>query len=104
MNAVQIIKDFRNDLLKRREVKLIITADKNPGIQSALKTMSEHFKACEDCIVIKTLKSKFGRNTFLIDAFVYDSAADRGRIEPKKKEKKKAVEQTTPLAQSGGNK
>ncbi len=100
---MKVIKDFRNDLLKRREVKLIINADKNPGMAGASKIMSEHFKACEDCIVIKTLKSKFGRDTFLIDAFVYDSVADKQRIEPKKKEKKKE-EIGQPVTQPAGGK
>lgn len=103
---MNVIKDFRNDLLKRREVKVVITADKNPGMEGATKTMAEHFKACDDCIVIKTLKSKFGRDTFLIDAFIYDSAADKERIEPRKKEKKQAegaAPQAAP-AQTGGKK
>lgn len=90
---MKVIKDFRNDLLKRREVKVVMTSEKNPGMANASKVMAEHFKACEDCIAIKTLKSKFGRDTFLVDALVYDSVADKIRIEPKKKEKKKEGQQ-----------
>lgn len=85
---INVIKDFRNDLLKRREVKLVINADKNPGVQSAAKMVADKFKSSEDFVVVKTLKSKFGRDTFLIDSFVYDSLEEKERVEPKKKVKK----------------
>jgi ribosomal protein S24E len=84
------IKDFKNDLLNRREVKLVVTAGKNPGLAEAVKMIAEHFKSKEEVIVVKTLKSKFGRDSFLVDAFIYDSAADKTRVEPRKKEKKSA--------------
>jgi ribosomal protein S24E len=96
------IKDFRNDLLKRREIKLVVEAEKNPGFENALKIVADGINAKEDLIVIREVKSKFGRNTFLIDAFVYDSADDRARIEPKKKEKKD--KQAAAQAPAGGNK
>lgn len=96
------IKDFKNDLLKRREVKLVVDSDRNPGLENAVKMIAEHFKSKEDVIVVKTLKSKFGRDTFLIDAFIYNSAADKDKFEPKKKEKKKEGEAAQPAA--GGNK
>lgn len=86
------MKDFRNELLRRREVKLIINEDSNPGIQKSIKMIAEQFKTSEELIAIKTLKSKFGRNTFLIDAFIYDSAKDKERIEPRKRVKKENKE------------
>jgi len=86
---MKIIKNFRNDLLKRTEIKAVITAGKNPGIADSTKKIADHFKSAEENVVVKDLKSKFGRDTFLIDAYVYDSVADKARIEPKKKEKKK---------------
>ena len=63
-------------------------ASSNPGFEKALNLIAQQFKAKEDSIVIKTLKSKFGRNTFLIDAFIYDSIRDKSLIEPRKKIKK----------------
>lgn len=98
---MKTIKDFKNDLLKRREVKLVVDSDRNPGLENAVKMIAEHFKAKEDVIVVKTLKSKFGRDTFLVDAFIYDSAAEKSRVEPRKKEKKSA-DGAAPAA--GGNK
>lgn len=93
---MNLIKDFKNDLLKRREVKLIITAEKNPGIASASQKIAEELKVNEDVIAIKTLKSKFGRDTFLIDAFIYNSVKDKETIEPRKKLKKGEVQQPAP--------
>jgi len=88
---MKIISDFKNDLLKRREVKIVIDADSNPGSDRACKEIAEGFKASEDVIVVKGLKSKFGRDTFLIDALIYDSVDDKVRIEPKIKTKEKKV-------------
>ncbi|MCU0642585.1 MAG: hypothetical protein MUF61_03375 [archaeon] len=89
---MKIIKDTKNDLLKRREVKLVINAERNPGMDSAIKTIAEQLKVPEYTVVVKTLKSKFGRDTFLIDSYIYNTKEDRERIEPKKREKKKEGE------------
>jgi ribosomal protein S24E len=92
MSKMNVIKDFKNDLLKRREVQLVMTAEKNPGLAAAAKMIADHFKSSEDAIVVRKLSSKFGRDTFMIDAFIYGSAADRVAIEPKKRVKKKEGE------------
>ena len=78
--------------MKRREIKLVVNAGKNPGFAEAAKMLSEKFKADDATIVVKELKSKFGRDTFLIDAMIYDSLKDKESIEPKKKVKKKEGE------------
>ncbi len=85
---MNVIKDFRNDLLKRKEVKIVINAEKNPGIISSAKIVADNFKVDENLVVLKTLKSKFGRDTFLIEAFIYNSLADKEMIEPKNKVEK----------------
>jgi len=87
---MSIIKDLKNDLLKRREVKLVVEAEANPGYGKALELVAEKFNANKDNIVVKELKSKFGRHTFLIDAFIYNSITDKETTEPKKKIKKAA--------------
>lgn len=89
---MKIITDFNNTLLKRREVKVIMEAPSNPGFEKALNLVAQQFKVNEDTIVIKTLKSKFGRDTFLIDAFIYDSTKDKFLIEPRIKVKKTGTE------------
>jgi len=76
--------------LKRNEVKGIVSSVGNFGVGNAMKTVVEQMKAAEENVVIKNVKSKFGRDTFLIEALIYDSVEDKMKIEPKVKEKKKA--------------
>lgn len=113
---MKTIKNFRNDLLKRNEIKVVMSADKNPGLANSAKLIAEHLKAKEENIVLRELKSSFGRDTFLIEIFLYDSVMDKDNIEPKKKVKKKEGEQqvtqaaavavatVAPVASVGGKK
>jgi len=102
---MKTIKNFRNDLLKRNEFKVVMSADKNPGLANSTKLIAEHLKTKEENIALRELKSSFGRDTFLIELFVYDSKADKDKIEPKKKIKKKEGEQqAAPAAATGGKK
>ena len=82
------MKDNYNELLKRREVKIIIESESNPGFLKAGQAVADFAKKPEENIAVKEVKSAFGRNTFLIDAFVYDTKEMKDKIEPKKKEKK----------------
>jgi ribosomal protein S24E len=86
---METISDKKNLLLKRREVKIIVKDKSNPGNEKAKELIGKNFKADSNQIAIKNLKSKFGRDTFLIDAFIYDTEQDKIMIEPKPKEKKK---------------
>lgn len=85
---MKILENKENNLLGRREVKLIVEAGKNPSYLEASKQVAEHFKCQEDLIEIKEIKGKFGRATFLISAFIYKDKENKLQLE-KKKEKKK---------------
>lgn len=85
---MKILQDFKNDLLKRRELVVDIQSESNPGMQGAVKALVDEFKAEENCIVVQKIDSKFGSDNFIISAFIYDSAADKGKIEPRPKQKK----------------
>jgi len=87
---MKIIEDRQNELLNRKEVKLIVEAGKNPNFPEALKLVADKFKVQEDLISVKEIKGKFGRDTFLISARIYKSKEDKDKLE-KKKEKKAAV-------------
>jgi len=86
---MNIIKDFKNELLNRREIKMIVENSGNPGFANSIRMVAEKFKAEEDVIVVKNVRSKFGRGTFLIDVYLYDSKEDKSRIEEKPKQNKK---------------
>ncbi|MEK6893661.1 MAG: hypothetical protein AABX07_05675 [Nanoarchaeota archaeon] len=86
---MKIINDFRNELLNRREAKAIVESENNPSFQSAVKMISEQFKAVEELIAIKRISGKFGRDSFLLEAFIYDSIKDKENKEPRKRIKVK---------------
>jgi len=90
---MEIIEDLDNEVLKRKQVKVIVEAEKNPTINEAMDIISREFKVDKDKIVIKLVKGKFGRKTFLIHAFIYNSKEDKEKIEPKKKVKEEAGEE-----------
>lgn len=90
---MKAIEDKNNSLLKRREIKVIVEANKNPTMQDAAKAVVEHFKSQEENVAIKQIKGKFGRNTFLITANIYHSKEDKEKTEPKAKKKEKAVKE-----------
>ena len=85
---MKILEDNKNSLLNRREIKMIVEHSGNPGFANALKMVAEQFKSKEDVIVMNNVKGKFGRDTFLVSAFIYNSKEDRDKIEPKPKVKK----------------
>ena len=87
------LNQFKNSILKRTEVEYTVEALQNPGFQKATEMVSDKLKATKENIAIKAVRGKFGKNQFLIEAFVYDSLADKEKIEPKKKMKKTKEEE-----------
>lgn len=83
----KIIEEKENFLFNRKEIKLVVEAEKNPNYEEALGIISDKFKADKENIVIKQVKGKFGRDTFLISAFAYKTKEDKEKFERKKKEK-----------------
>jgi ribosomal protein S24E len=82
---MKIIEDKQNDLLNRREIKMVVEASKNPSFPDALKLISEHFKTSEELVEVYEIKGKFGRDTFLISASIYKTKEDKNKTEKKKK-------------------
>ncbi len=88
---MKLIKKFRNNLLKRNEITAHLVEQSNPGFNKAHSLLATELKVAEDLIALKAVRSKFGSNEFTIDAFVYDSAADKLKVEPQQKTPKKEV-------------
>jgi len=89
---MKVLKDFKNDLLSRREIKAVMTSEKNPTKEECAAKLAEHFKSHADHVVVNRIGGKFGRKTFLIDASIYSSKETKEKIEPKPKVKKVAGE------------
>ena len=95
-SKMNIVEDKDNFLFNRKEVKVIVEAEKNPSYEEASSIVSEQFKSEKDNVLIKEVKGKFGRNTFLISAFIYKTKEDKEKFEPKKKEKKAESAEAAP--------
>jgi len=87
---MEILQDKDNFLMNRKELKLIVEAAKNPSYPEAEAIIVEKFKTQPENIAIKQVKGKFGRDTFLISAFIYKTKEDKEKFEPKLKVKKAA--------------
>ena len=85
---MEILNETKNNLLKRTELQIKIESSGNPGFEQSKKSAAEKFKAELDNIALKRVINNFGTNEFLIEAFIYESIADKERIEPKPKAKK----------------
>jgi len=81
---MEILKDFKNDLLKRQEISLSLEADNNPNFNDIKKQVAEQFKKSEEVIDVYNIKGSFGSNEFKIDAYIYDSKEDLEKNRTKK--------------------
>lgn len=85
---MQIIKELKNELLKRKEILFSVKAESNPGYENSKKKIVEKIKADPEKVVVKSVRNNFGTKEFFIEVFVYDNTEDKDRIEPKPKVKK----------------
>ena len=86
---MNVVNEFDNKLLKRRELEVVSNYDSNPGYVRVIKELAEKFKVGEDLIVVRRIGSRFGSHEFLIELYIYEDVDRKNKIEPKKKEKKK---------------
>jgi len=83
-------KNQRNNvLMNRQELKLLVETHATPSKKEVAKLVSDKIGKEEELVVVKKIISKFGRQTFLITAFVYDNKEDLMKTEKIKGEKKK---------------
>lgn len=73
---MKITEDKRNDVFGRKEVTLVVEAEKTPGFDESKKIVSEKFSKPEENIKIRSVYGTFGNKTFEIKAYVYDSTGD----------------------------
>lgn len=87
---MQIIKNIRNDLLKRNEIIALVESEKNPGFDEMKKQVSEQVGKSGENIEVFNIKGSFGSKEFKIDANVYDSKEDLEKNKMKTKKQRKA--------------
>lgn len=81
-------KNIKNAMMKRQEISFIVKSEKNPGFAEMRKKISEDMNKPEENIEVYGVQGKFGRDTFLVKAYVYDSKKDLDAIKLLSKTKK----------------
>ena len=85
---MNLVKDFNNSLLQRREVVVTKDYPSNPGFAVVKQDIAQKFNASPDCVVVLAIRGGFGSSLFNIEARVYDSVETLQLVEPKPKVKK----------------
>ncbi|HVY01978.1 MAG TPA: hypothetical protein VHA12_04410 [Candidatus Nanoarchaeia archaeon] len=85
---MEIIRDFNNKLLKRRELLVSMKVEKTPSMIEAQDAISTQQKADKELVVVKSIRSGFGTRNFDVEAFVYATAEQKAKTESKPKVKK----------------
>jgi ribosomal protein S24E len=91
---MELKKNIKNALMKRQEVSYLVEDKKNPSFPEMQKQISEEMKKPEELIDVYAIQGKFGRDTFLVKAYVYDSKKDFDSIKILNKTKKQRTAET----------
>ena len=74
MSKMEIIKNFENKLLNRRQIIAKEEVSKSTiSRKEAKSSLAKLLKVNEDLIIIKEIKSVFGSREVIVEANVYDS-------------------------------
>ena len=89
---MEIKEDFKNSLIGRREIVAVVESIGNPGFESVKGDLIKELGADENLVIVRKVGSKFGRGSFDIEAFVYDSQESKEKVEGKDKGPEKTEE------------
>lgn len=94
MSDIQIISDFDNRLLQRRELSLRVpyTNKKTPKKEEAVQILSTFLKADSSLISLRRISPVFGKQESVINARVYEDANQLKKMETINKKLKKKAE------------
>ena len=86
----KIINQVKNPFMEREEFTLEITNEVAPSFEE----VKVELKKDADLTVVKKVKTNFGRQTFIVEAVVYDNAEAKNKVEviPQKIRKKMEAE------------
>jgi ribosomal protein S24E len=86
----KIISQKKNLSLNRTEYILDVESEKNPSKQDIVGLL----KSDAELTVVRKIGGSFGKGTFNVDAIVYNTAADKVKVEtiPRKVRKKAVAE------------
>jgi len=89
-----IIHEKKNPIFDRKEIEVSAIMNITPKIKEAEEFIGKEFSANPENVKIKKIKGRFGSNSFVITANIYNSKEEKDKIEtkiktPKKKKAKK---------------
>lgn len=77
-----------NPLLGRHEVMVSFESIGSPSKLIASGEVAKKHGVDAEKVVVRNVKNSYGSQTFIIDAFIYDSVETRDKVEPKIRVKK----------------
>jgi len=86
MIEIKIIEEKVNALFSRKEVKLEVKAEVVPSHDEAKKIVAKKFSCDEAVIRIRKIEARFGVQSFIIIADIYDSKEEFLRVVKKTKQ------------------
>ncbi len=96
----KIVEEKENPLFLRKEIHAEILADVTPSMDETRKALSNHYGVEPSLIRVRSIRSSFGTNVFVVMADIYKSMDEFNRVVKKTKqeikleeEKKKAEEE-----------
>lgn len=86
----KIISQIKNTSLNREEYVLLVSSEKNPSKIEIAEVLQKD----ADLTIVKKIKGSFGKNSFDIEAVVYNTKIDKDKFEvtPRKVRKKAVAE------------
>jgi len=87
MNS-EILNQTKNPFLEREEYSLKITNEKTPTFEEVKSEIGKD----ADLTIVKKITTNFGRNTFEVEAVVYDNAEAKEKIETVPQKVRKKIE------------
>lgn len=89
---MKILQDKENNTIGRKELVVELEKESSPNYVEITEMISENLKADKELVIVKKIKSSFGKNIFEIQAFVYKNKESKEKFERKKEKKKEAVQ------------
>lgn len=88
---MEIIKETRNEFLKRKEFEAVKGSDASPSHEDIKGLIAQKFNVEAERIAVKAIKNNFGSRDFLVNFYIYDSNNDFKKLEVRNRKKKKGA-------------
>ena len=95
MEGLDVLREIKNPLFKRREFRLNIKSSSSPKRSEVRELLAKEFSVPVSRIKIKNITGKFGSSDFIVEANVYESEEAKNFVEFDKKGEEPVEEKTS---------